>query len=255
MSLTSELFGPHDHGFVGYVTYGPERVANLVTPHIVGLLESQDSEAKHSLKSALALVVNRAEDRARIAAFVPARVETSVGRQAHFLWLTAWLVVDANAALDFLQRVVSERDCVAADQYFVDLLAFIHRGGLPLDQNASLFEPATLSRFLSMIYKRIRPAEDENPKGPHSPSQREDAQHQRSLLVQVLGRTTSEPAYRALLALRDGGSITERSTLDWIDELSEKAAERLGQGKVWTPAQVAEFANCCVARPGRGSPR
>lgn len=247
--VRAELWGPDDHAFLGRIAAGPAELVSLVAPHVIGLLVSRETDARYSLRIALKMAVDRTEDHVALKGILPQRLETSRG-EAHLLWILAGLAVDAEPTLDFLERKI-RADPTNAGAFFVELLSFAHRGSLPLPVDASAYRAQTLSRLVSMIYDHIRPVDDECPEGAHSPSAREDAQHERSRLLQLLGSQTSEDAHAALVALTRGGHITEQSTLEWIEEMAQQIAERLAQGPAWSPSQVVEFERQC-ARGGRG---
>ena len=249
-AIRSDLSGTDDHALLGQVAVGPPEVLSLVAPHVVSLLSETGADAKFSLRSALRIALARPEDHARVAALAAVRAPASLGRESHLLWVVAWLAVDAAPALDFLEAHVRQLGTEAGEHYLTDLLFLMGRGELSIGTEGSLLGPAPLTRFVLLTYAYLNPAHDERREGPHNTTRKEEAQRARSGYLQVLGAQDSDEAYRALTDIRAGGQITERSTLEWIDEMIVGIAQRVAQGPAWPPSRVVE-----LVRRHESSPR
>ena len=246
--IRGDFANPDTHLQLSKALTAPEPVPSLIQPHVLELLRRSEPGTVNTLKTALRALLQRPEDWPGLAHIASQRA-SDVQAVAKLCWIAAWLAVDPEAALVFLKAELGRIEPTEADDLMEALLAFMRRGELVLPAGARLFLPESLTQFLALAYRHIRPEDDVHPEGAHTPSRREEAQTGRNWQVQALRDQGTAAAYRGLLELRSNSGISERTTLEWFDEMLVQVAARVAQSEAWTTPRVVEFTRNHEATP------
>jgi hypothetical protein len=92
-----------------------------------------------------------------------------------------------------------------------------------------------------MVFRYVRPQEDIHHQGSYSPTSRDDAQHFRGGLLDLLAKSESPDAVECLRTLLDEPLLADLR--DWMAHLLEDRRKRDADFAPWNPSNVREFAN------------
>jgi hypothetical protein len=225
-----------------------------IVPGVIGLLKNGDPKNHQILIHALDFVMQSFEGRTMVSVLASERASASVpGSEPWFIWVGAWLRVDAIVALDALEKHVSGLPLPESDALMLGICSNLHgqRGRQISGTMLALHyrEPTCLSRLIPLVMQHIRPGEDRDRSngGVYSPDARDDAQRFRSLLWETLGNSESTEADNVLRDLLGNPvMILER---DWIQELLDRRRSKRADDVPWTASDVRNFAEKHLIAP------
>ena len=155
------------------------------------------------------------------------------------LWLAVWMHIDGEKALGRLEDILDTSP--NPDDIVVRLCSIlsaeeIERG--PFSENPSYLRPMNLRRFIPLVYRHVRLADDLNAGGVVSA--RERAQHFSGGLLSRLENDEDSSATEVLRELADDLAMTRLR--DWILNLMDNRLVNEADCAPWAPADVREFA-------------
>ena len=125
--------------------------------------------------------------------------ETSQLTDAHWPWLMAAFVLDADRAFAWLARRLAEAPASDRRQVAESLGAnlFNRRQHGIVVSRPDYTRPGFLRRFLPWLIENVRPEDDVDHDGPYSPGRRDDAERLRSVLVEQPSSAAAAAVTRA----------------------------------------------------------
>lgn len=160
-----------------------------------------------------------------------------------FNWMNIWLQLDALPALDHLECVLSALG-EDADELVVGLCSAMYGRHDEQRQisNPSYRESKSLARFIPLVYRHVREAEDiqRAGQGGYSPVPRDHAKDFRDGLLRSLGNSKEPVAEEALRALLGVPELS--SNHDWILHLLDERKYLLIDDAPWEAGDIRVFA-------------
>ncbi|MBX3516808.1 MAG: hypothetical protein KF815_07690 [Rhodospirillales bacterium] len=225
---------------------GPEKVRRLCTRTIAEELEQAIPGSRHALKYALEIVIRSDEAAQRTITSLANRAlqaepaAAALGSAA--LVLAAWLQVDPDAALNYLERQ-RQANNNAANTLFLALASHFGSDWRPeAPLRTETWTPEVLERLVLLSMAYISPAED-NPlrEDAYSPNARDYAEDFRRSIINLLVKKDGPEAHNALLRLSDAREIPEPWRDNFEATASSHAANTTECGP-WSEAEVVQFA-------------
>jgi hypothetical protein len=187
------------------LVHGPEPLADLAAPVLRKLLQGPPPANTFVLRDALRLALREGQSAngwlaARAAAQID--VATSIGESA-WPWLVCLFLIDADAALNLVERLFATLDAAQRDNMAVSLCAHLlddFRGGLSC-ADPDFQRPAFLRRFIPWVHQYVRLADDAVHEGSHSPDARDNAERFRGSLLSCLEARIDDEADAVLAEL------------------------------------------------------
>lgn len=234
------------YGVLAKVLGRSEVLADLVQPGILRLMAQGDPTQPQILDFALRLLVARRA--AGLAAIAQARAQAAApGSSAAVLWTAAWLRADADHAVPWLEGHAAGP---ATDALVVGICSSLHGGDLfrPVrDPNASYMQPARLAVFIRVIYRHVRPAEDQVHHGTYTPNGRDHAQEFRNGLVTILADQPGAEIAGYLTTLADEPALV--SLRDYILDRRDATLRARTRSAAWRASDVREFTAADESEP------
>ena len=179
----------HAAGLLHDLAYGDRYLQELCESDIKGFLTANDPPHFDILRFALRVLVarNAVEFLSGIAPTRAREAAANLDRKRFALWLSIWLQVDANSALDFLEADLA-KNSDQADETFLMACESLYSDFSPMPQVAApnYLALQNLPRFLSTLYRYVNPADDQFHEGVHSPDARDHAQRFRGNVLKAL---------------------------------------------------------------------
>lgn len=234
----------HVHDVVAKLAWMPSPAGMLVQVVMERLL-ADDPANPHMLKCALDVILRSSETVPMVLLDVAKiRVVSYTTEQPQwFTWMSIWLQLDAQPALDYLESVLTVLG-EKADELIVGLCSAI--SGRHDEQqkisNPSYRRSTSLARFIPLVYRHIREDQDIHRagQGVYSPGPRDNAQGFRDGLLRALGSSKEPEAEEALRALLDAPEL--RRSHDWILHLLDERKYLLADDTPWEAGDVRTFA-------------
>ncbi|VUX47030.1 hypothetical protein DF3PA_330001 [Candidatus Defluviicoccus seviourii] len=231
---------------VSAVRFGPENVRRLCAPTIAEELEKAIFGSRHALKYALEIVIRYDQAAQRTITSLANRAlqagPTSAELGAAILVLGAWLQVDPDAALEYLERQ-RQVDDNAAKILFLALASHFGSDWRPeAPLRTETWTPEVLERLVRLSLIHIDLAED-NPRreGGYTPNARDDAEDFRRWIMDLLGKREGQAAHDALRRLANDPHLPE-VWRNHFEATAAKHAENATERPPWSEAQVVQFA-------------
>jgi hypothetical protein len=152
--------------------------------------------------------------------------ETSQLTEAHWPWLMAAFVRDADRAFSWLAQRLAEVPAGDRRQIAESLGANLlnrRQHGIVVSR-PDYIRPGFLRRFLPWLIENVRPEDDVDHDGPYSPGMRDDAERLRSVLVEQLASDPSVEAAAVLAELAADDSM--RAYRDYLLRLMDGRRSR-----------------------------
>ena len=157
-------------------------------------------------------------------------------------WYALWAGTDPAAAiisLEVLLEGLSPGDASAfAQQFILGLLGDVHGTGT---RSGAYRNAQYLKRLYILMHRHIRAAEDidRSGKGAYSPTLRDNAQHARDRLFNMLVEVPGAETYAAMKALEQ--DHPEPAYRRWMAVRARQRATRDADEPLWSTEQVRDF--------------
>ena len=179
------------------------------------------------------------------------RVHNYTPDQAQWLnWMNIWLQMDALPALGYLEGVLIELG-TEPDALVVRLCSVMSGrfGEQQRVSNPSFLKPAALARFIPLVHRHVRTAEDieRANQGVYSPGARDHTQKFRSRLLEELRSSVEPEVDEVLRTLLDEPILNDRR--DWIRHLLDGRKYLRADNVVWEAADIRVFAKQYCSEP------
>jgi hypothetical protein len=251
--LTSCIHGEWDFSgerqFAHEVIYDVFWHGGFLAPLILISLEEKlvESDPKHVqiLESSLSFILkfgNKSSSQT-IENLVPERLAL-YNTESPFLvaWLAFWLEVNAEKALSWLKGLLDSSDPLQADRLMLRLCHELQREfrkEKDMSEDPDFFKPAALQFLIPLVFKHVRPEEDNHAQsGLVTP--RDDAERFRGSLLTILARSKDSEARDLLRRLELLPEMS--STREWIAHLAKEHISNLSDHNAWKPKDVGDFA-------------
>ncbi|PIE21831.1 MAG: hypothetical protein CSA62_15510 [Planctomycetota bacterium] len=210
-SVVADMMHPDDGTLVNDVLAklprADDAVRTVLAPCVAEQLCAEEPPMVRALAYALDVVIGEgAVAVGDFAELARERCRGAIAAEARFAtWWEAWLSVDSNGALDFLEAVV---DDVTPEQVYQLVLQICHR----LHERSETYatrpllarqQPDVLKRLIPLVYEHIKPVDDIDHEGVFSPGPRDHAQRIRSQLVSWLAEVSGTEAVQSLRELAE----------------------------------------------------
>lgn len=241
----------HVHDVVAKLAWMPDP-APVLARIVMGRLLVGDPLNPRMLEYAFAVIVRSSENAATaLCDIAKTRVVTyTVEQPQWFSWMNIWLQLDALAALDYLESVLSESG-ENADDLVIRLCGVMYGRHDEQRQisNPSYLKPKALARLIPLVHRHVREAEDihRSGQGAYSPGPRDHAQRFRSRLLETLGASKEPEADAVLWALLHVPTLS--ASKDWILHLLDGRKYLLVDDAPWQPEDVPVFATQYRSEP------
>jgi hypothetical protein len=152
--------------------------------------------------------------------------DTPLLSEAHWPWLMAAFMLDADSAFDWLVRRLGDKPSSERRQVAESLGASLlnrRQHGIVVSQ-PDYMRPRLLRRFLPWLIEHVRPEDDIEHDGIYSPGMRDDAERMRSVLVEQLASDPSAQAAAVLAELAADDSM--RAYRDYLLRLIDLRRSR-----------------------------
>lgn len=215
---------------------------------ILAEVKVRDPLSHDVLSTSLSLVVSDGS-RAQLDSIkdlIPGKLRAYTSESEYFSrWLTFWIEIDAFEAVEWLTVYLSGLSPQLADSVMLRLCNRLqHRVRRERSEGhiESLAAPRTLSKFIPMVFKHVRPSEViVHPSGvPHSVTPRDEAEQFRGLLLKSLGDSSSPEAESVLRELQGASGL--ESHKEWIGQLIIDNVASLSDHEAWEMEGFHSFA-------------
>ncbi len=230
------------------------QLAALLRDDIAAILATRTDVPVNPLKKALAIILGNATPPSQAFQDSVARhAETVSAERQKTPWLSALLCLDAERALTIMDPWVNNGTKEDGERRVSLIIKFLwgrvwgHDPNRFTSQHSSYRQPEFLLRLLEIVYSHVRPEDDVQHDGVFSPDLRDDAQHARDQLLQLLWEIPGKPTYDALIRLSE--SQPPGNFKDYLLNLADSHAENDAAPQEWTAAQVAEFGRDAEKNP------
>lgn len=215
----------------------------LSVPVMRTLLQDSSTSNLKLLTHALRVVMKHDVE---IRAWLPTLVHERLTGSSHtdesaWVWLTALMHLDADAAFVVLERWVETIALGEASEIAQNLCASLANqrdDGITFSES-DYFRPAFLARFIPWVYRYVRPENDPVHEGVYSPTARDDAAHFRPRLVEFLVASDSADAETILHQL--AGLPELAAQRDWFAAAIDRRRARRADNLRLQPADVFEL--------------
>jgi hypothetical protein len=231
------------HYILDDILYHAPWLHGEVAPLILHWLRTHDMPNAFALHNCLNILTGGStapEDLAMLAA-EKSKVTTLVEQRPR--WFALWVDTEPGAAIPALKavlEVLSPSDASAfAQQFIVGLLGDRHGTGARIGAYRNALDLKTL---YVLMHRHIRIAEDIDRvgKGVYSPTLRDNAQHARSTLFNMLVEVPGAEAYAAIKALEE--EHPEPNHRRWMAVKARQRATQDADEPLWSTEQVRDFA-------------
>jgi hypothetical protein len=235
---------PPIHGVLHDLVWHGEALLPLVQGTLLKLLQVGDPPNESILRFALAVLTRQqGPPLKQVAAIAANRVPRLTEPERTALWLTAWMQIEADAAVAALRRKTANSS--DADKIFVYLCAMLSGESLeraPIVSNPDYLRPSVLRQFIPLVYSHVRISDDIDRAGMgvYTPEARDHAQHFRSLLLDRLAKDEIPEATDVLRELANDPTMPE--VKDWILHLLDQRLKAEADLSPWTPDDLRNFA-------------
>ncbi|MFH0341422.1 MAG: hypothetical protein ACHBNF_04680 [Chromatiales bacterium] len=236
----------HFHGVLSTLVYGPPALRQLICGAVLSKLKQNEPLNFQVLRMALILLVRDGlPDVNTLTALASERTGTAQDIKRRILWLSLWLQLEWQGALQYLKHYLCN-NLDDAEDLMVNLCAGLggrhHRSSELLVEKPAYLAPECLREFIPLVFTGIRLEDDIDRTGgaAYSPTTRDDAQSFRSGLLQRLAQTEETSSYETLMSLLNDPSMA--GVREYLLHLIEQRAALDAEGPPWAPADVVEFA-------------
>jgi hypothetical protein len=233
---------PNSHDVIADLVYYGDGLRPLVANSLKILIQNRDpinlAILRHVGKLLTSDDVNGSEVLGRVAA---QRATTySVTSAPFYFWISMWLQTDASAALIQLERILPEHPNPTEGMVAIcSHLAEDRRGDVPHLRNPDYVKAEHLARFIALVFRWIRIAEDVHYEGGHSPTARDDAGRFRDGLIARLSISNDSQAVSLLLQLRSNPDLELAAS--WIKSLYERRVVEGSEAIPWKEPDIRDF--------------
>lgn len=219
------------HDVLAKMPGADERVRRVCAPALVELLMIGDPPRLSALIEALSpLLLTPGVDASSLDELAPARCAMHLYAPNWLgVWWCCWSALHSLQAVEFLDRTLS--GLPQADAYLI-VEQICHRMyetserivRFPL---AGFTDPDVLARLIVLVYEHIKPEDDIEHEGVHTPGPRDHAKKVRGQLVDLLVSIPGDASVAALRRIADDPRVL--SVRDWIlYQADQRAAENVG---------------------------
>lgn len=220
-------------------------LAHLVVPSVLTNLRHGDPRNIAILEQVLSILLAHAPNEHRAVAHLARHRVVDYREDSRFftLWLSVWLQLDSNRAVEFLVQYLAEsRDPADLMVRLCSELRDEHHSKGPRIQSPSYLQPKPLRELIPLVYRYVDPAEDIHRagSGTFTPGPRDHAQDFRDSLLRRLAGLPHASASAVLEEFAEVGALALQR--DWILHLLDQRRRRLADGAPWLPVDVRTFA-------------
>lgn len=214
-----------------------------IAPLILDWLHSKEMPNADGLRYCLNILASDSIQPDIVANLAAKKARTGVIADQRPSWFALWVDRDPDAAIPMLEvtlEALSHDDASGfAQQFAVALLGDRHGGGA---RTGAYRNAKDLKALYILMHHFIRVAEDieRANKGAYSPTLRDDAQHARDRLFNMLVETPGPEGYAAIKALE--AEHPEPKYRRWMAVRARDRATMDADEPAWTARQVHEFA-------------
>jgi hypothetical protein len=231
-------------GVMAHLRWHGHQLVPLVESALIASLKRADPAQPTVLEDALALLLNSGSSHLGLLADLAAERAPTYDSldYRHTLWASVWLQTDAMRAIIYLETRLGAVDKPADVVIGLCVALQGRRGANPLlVENPAYLAPASMRRFIPLVYNHLKPTEDivRQSGFSYSPTSRDDAQDLRDRLLAKLAESDEPDAEAVLLDLRDEPALGHRR--DWILHLIEQRRTRRADLPPWEPRDIQTF--------------
>jgi hypothetical protein len=169
---------------------------------------------------------------------------TEVGERAR--WLTAWLIVDSAAALDWIWAEVARLGPADGDLLVGHLLSDLfdtHGQNLGQIQAVETANADQLAQLVRLSFRHVRPQDDIQHDDVYSPGVRDRAEDARRYFTEKLAAVKGRSAYAALRALAEDKAIFSPWMREHFVDRAFMRASVDAEPSAWVPSVISVFAH------------
>jgi nucleoside phosphorylase len=250
-AVAADLAHPDDgtqiYDVLAKLPRAPEVVKQVLAPCVAQQLRAVEPPTVEALQYALdvllSLHMSMAQD---LSGLAPERCRRAINAPERMAaWWEAWLSVEPNGALDFLESAIRE---VSPERAYQIVLKVCHRfydcsmfhATRPLHVRS---QPEALRRLIPLVYQYIKPDDDIVHERMYSPGVRDHAQEVRSHLITWLSEISGREALQSLRAL--AGDPRLAALRDWLLHLAEQRL--VSSAGLARPTVVERLTELCKA--------
>jgi len=210
-----------------------------ISNQILTFLKKYEPKHDNTVRKGLGIVLaGPGLDKMALIEIAKTKVRTFTPGNRQALWLAAWICVDAKGALETLSSILSkiadpEQGTEFSMLFIVALLG--ERRESFLSEYQDYAQPEFLLALIKLMHNYIRYAEDIN-----RPGLRDDAQHARDNLFQLLRNIPGKRTYLAMMDLSK--HHPNKQFRQWHKIYAKRRAETDAEDEPWQSADIACFA-------------
>ncbi|MDB6026456.1 MAG: hypothetical protein JWM68_2679, partial [Verrucomicrobiales bacterium] len=238
------------HDVMANLAWRGAGLSHLVADRLLSLIRKSDPANDMILRFTISILIHQSNPPLSHLSDLAAKrlsVAGDIGSMA--LWLSVWIQIDCEAAIIRLEALLAQTS--NPDELVARVCSILsgeeQASGLFL-KDPSYLRPACLRRFIPLIYRHVRYADDlDRSKGAYTPIARDHAQRFRSVLLNKLENEEDHTATDVLRQLADDSDMAH--VRDWILNILDKRLVKEADSIPWTPADVREFAETYEVDP------
>jgi len=234
--------GKNIHQVMHKLVWTEMELSDLVTDKVWELIQISDPPHPiiHQLAATI-LIRSKRISKSSLVEVAHARMKNCpIKNHAFVLWAILLLQLNADMALDVLEEIGDAPG--GLDNVVVGICAILG-GRLPdnttLIENPNYREPRNLRRFIPMVYRHVREAEDLHHEGGYSPTPRDNEQYFRESLLGLLVKSETSESTECLRNLLNHPTLTHLR--EWIDHLLHERLKRMADHPSWQPSDLRTF--------------
>lgn len=229
---------------INRLAWSNSAAVNLIKPIILRRLEDDEPKNTAVLRDAVRIVTTPPSPLAVTLANLASHhgTTTFVSAPIFPLWMALWLQADAHAAIIALESKLGATTDAAQVMAAVCANLDNRHERIPLLEDPSWLTPASMRKFIPLVYRYIRREDDidRSGGGAYSPTARDEAQDFRGGLLERLVARKNPEVEPVLQELLHEPLLAHLS--DYIRHLLEKNREQLADGPAWRATDVRRFA-------------
>lgn len=245
--VTFELQNDREDAPSQYLIYDLSRVGDWlwdrIAPDILKLLRTYPPKGIERLRHMVDIVLASDIPDAALAALAAEKIAAGGALNQQALWAAVWTGVDPDAAIDALERqMVALSDARMRTEFTMMYVNELLGGRHMVSRARQAFRtPAVLKRLYILVHEYVRSSDDIDRvnKGVYSPDLRDNAQHARERLVNILCEIPGRDAYLALKEIAE--RHPEPKMRPWFALRARTKAESDSEHPAWSATQVCQF--------------
>lgn len=236
---------PVPHEVLSTLVHSDILLKELLSPKCFELLKIKTPAHKINISYALSIILESSlKNHEGVKRLIQNRIRAVKDDIDMFIiWFDSWLNVDLANAVPYLEKILRRLNTEKSSELMLNLCGELSRSRylsylISFDLNR-IEQVQPLAKFLGLVYKHIKPEEDNIHFGGYTPDIRDDAQSFRGRLLDRLLSIPGVEAYNAIINLSK--ELASSSSKDVFQYLARDKAEKEEEARIWEPKEVSQF--------------